>query len=119
MHKRVVFNFGKFKSRKCSISFSRDYACQGQKNKKALKIKAFRGYIFFIALIWLRDGIFHCPPQAHSRLPRLVASSRHTPCFVRSRGAKTILNRFGLLPHSLRRRKRLAEVIRQFKIRTP
>ena len=35
MHKRVVFNFWKFKSRKCStISFSRDYTSQGQKNKK-------------------------------------------------------------------------------------
>ena len=50
------------------------------------------------------DEIFHCPPQAHSRLPRLVASSRHTPCFVRSRGAKTILKRFGLLAHDLLRR---------------
>ena len=43
-------------------------------------------------------------------------SARHTPCFVRSRVAKTILNRFGLLAHDLRRRKRLAKVIRQFKI---
>ena len=61
--KRVVLNFGKFKSRKCSISFSRDYACQGQKNKKTLKIKAFRGYIFFIALFGLRGWDLF----AHSR----------------------------------------------------
>ena len=54
MHKRAVFNFGKFKSRQCSIYFSRDYARKGEKNKKALKIKAFRGYIFFIAFFWLR-----------------------------------------------------------------
>ena len=51
-----------FKSRKCSISFSRDYTSQGKKNKKALKIKAFRGYIFFIALIWLR--LWDLPPAA-------------------------------------------------------
>ena len=43
MHKRAVFNFLEFKSRKCSISFSRDYTSQGQKNKKALKITTFRG----------------------------------------------------------------------------
>lgn len=43
----AVFNFGEFKSRKCSISFSRDYWRKGQKNKKTLKIKAFCGYIFF------------------------------------------------------------------------
>ena len=53
MHNRIIFNFGEFKSRKCSISFSRDYANQGQENKKALKIKVFRGYIFFIAIVWL------------------------------------------------------------------
>ena len=56
MHKVVVFSFGKFKSRKCLISISRDYGRKGEKNKKALKIKAFRGYIFFIALVWLRGG---------------------------------------------------------------
>jgi hypothetical protein len=28
------------------MSFSRDYARRGQKKQKALKIKAFRGYIF-------------------------------------------------------------------------
>ncbi len=37
MHKRVVFNFGEFKSCKGSISFSRDYARKGQKNKKSLE----------------------------------------------------------------------------------
>ena len=48
MHKRVVFNFGKFKSRKCSISFSRDYVRKGQKNKKALKNQGFsRLYLFY------------------------------------------------------------------------
>ena len=70
MHKRVVFNLGKFKSRKCSISFSRDYTSQGEKNKKALKIKAFRGYIFFIALIWLRRRV-----SAVSALRRLGRAS--------------------------------------------
>ncbi len=34
------------------------------------------------------------PPQAHSRLSRLVDSARHTPCFVRFHFVKTILNRF-------------------------
>jgi len=63
MHRCVVFNFGEFKSRKCSISFSRDYARKGQKNKKALKFKAFRGYIFFIALFWLRRWDFSLPSK--------------------------------------------------------
>ena len=43
---------------------------KGRKTKKPWKIKAFRGYIFFIALIWLPSGIFHCPPQSHSRNAR-------------------------------------------------
>lgn len=39
---------GKFKSRKCLISFSRDYARKGQKNKKALKNQGFsRLYLFY------------------------------------------------------------------------
>ena len=54
MHKVVVFSFGKFKSRKCLISFSHDYVRKGERNKKTLKIKAFRGYIFFMALTWVR-----------------------------------------------------------------
>ena len=90
MHKRVVFNFGKFKSRKCLISFSRDYVRKGEKNKKALKIKAFRGYIFFIALFWLAvRGIFHCPPQSHSRNARKAYLCFISPCLVGYRGAKT------------------------------
>ena len=48
MHKRAVFNFGKLKSRKYSISFSRDYARKEQKNKKALKNQGFsRLYLFY------------------------------------------------------------------------
>ena len=48
MHKWVVFNLGEFKSRKCSISFSRDYVRKGQKNKKALKNQGFsRLYLFY------------------------------------------------------------------------
>ena len=61
--KRVVFNFGEFKSRKCLISFSRDYVRKGEKNKKALKNQGFSWlYLFyiFIALIGLRSGI-SCP----------------------------------------------------------
>ena len=41
MHSRIAFNFGKFKSRKCSISFSCDYVRKEQKNKKALKNQGF------------------------------------------------------------------------------
>jgi hypothetical protein len=52
-----VYILPEFKSRKCSISFSRDYTSQGQKNKKALKIKAFRGYIFFIAIFMIKRDL--------------------------------------------------------------
>ena len=52
MHKIVVFNLGKFKSRKCSISFSRDYARKEQKNKKALKNQGFLWrYLFYRPLM--------------------------------------------------------------------
>lgn len=48
MHNITVFNFGEFKSRKCSISFSRDYARKGKKNKKALKDQGFSWlYLFY------------------------------------------------------------------------
>ena len=48
MHNITVFNFGEFKSRKCSISFSRDYARKGQKNKKTLKNQGFSWlYLFY------------------------------------------------------------------------
>ena len=71
MHKVVVFNFGELKFRKCFIiSFSRDYACQGQK-KKALKIKAFRGYIFFRALVMVAEVGFERPTRRNSRLGRV------------------------------------------------
>ena len=64
MHKVVVFNFGELKSRKCFIiSISRDYSKKGQKNKKALKIKAFLGYIFFIALFWVTGVGFERPTR--------------------------------------------------------
>ncbi len=46
---------------------------------------------FFIAL---RRRIVVCRASIHS--------ARHTPCFVRSRGAKRILNPFGLLAPDLR-----------------
>ena len=48
---------------------------------------------FFIAL---RRRIVVCRASIHS--------ARHTPCFVRSRGAKRILNPFGLLAPDLLRR---------------
>jgi len=56
MHKRVVFNLGKFKSRKCSISFSCDYVRKEQKNKKALKNQGFsRLYLFYSP--FLAEGV--------------------------------------------------------------
>ena len=59
MHKRVVFNLGKFKSRKCSISFSRDYTSQGEKNKKALKNQGFsRLYLFYSPFLVAEVGFF-------------------------------------------------------------
>ena len=58
MHKVVVFNLGKLKSRKSFIiSISRDRVRKEEKTKKPWKIKAFRGYIFFIALFGSEDGI--------------------------------------------------------------
>ena len=55
MHKRAVFNFGEFKSRKCfTISFSRDYSGKWWKNKKALKNQGFSWLYLFYSPFWLR-----------------------------------------------------------------
>ena len=70
MHKRVVFNFGKFKSRKCSISLSRDYARKGEKNKKALIFQGFsRLYLFYSPFLVAEMGFepHELPHQSHSR----------------------------------------------------
>ena len=56
MHKRVVLNFEKFKSRKCSISFSRDYARKGQENKKALKNQGFSWLYLFYSPFLVASG---------------------------------------------------------------
>ena len=62
------------------------------------------------AFVGCTGGIFaacgSCPPQSHRSFLRLDASltlALKTPCFVGYRCAKTILNRFRLLTHSLRR----------------
>ena len=58
MHKRIALNFGKFKSRKCSISFSRDYARKGQKNKKAVKNQGFSWlYLFYSPYLVAEMGL--------------------------------------------------------------
>ena len=58
MHKRVVLNFEKFKSRKCLISFSRDYVRKGEKNKKALKNQGFsRLYLFYSPFLVAEMGL--------------------------------------------------------------
>jgi len=102
MHNRTVFNFGEFKSCKCSISFSRDYARKGQKNKKALKFKAFLGYIFFIALFWLRGWIL-CPCEKYCRVLRCKVLHLVRSCF--SPAAARFFRRVAALAfaaHSLR-----------------
>ena len=49
----------KFKSRKCLISFSRDYTSQGEKNKKALKNQGFSWLYLFYSPFWGCEwGIF-------------------------------------------------------------
>ena len=70
---------------------------QGQKNKKALKIKAFRGYIFFIALFWLRIPTTLPPHRFHSRRASVGRLPPSAPWKAASRGAKRILNPFCLL----------------------
>ena len=58
MHKRVVLNLGKFKSRKRLIYFSRDYARKRQKNKKALKNQGFSWlYLFYSPFMVAEMGL--------------------------------------------------------------
>ena len=103
MHKIVVFNFGKFKSRKCSISFSRDYARKGQENKKALKIKAFRGYIFFIAFFGLRRwDLFALSRRIVVGYRLRKPSALPTSCFGDFRQQKQLSTVLCLVAHSLR-----------------
>ena len=90
MHERVVFNFGEFKSRKCLISFSRDYVRKGQKNKKALKNQGFSWLYLFYSPYLVAEVGMTCPlenivasvayawrtPDAPYFLPCRLASSR-------------------------------------------
>ena len=93
MHERAVFNFGKFKSRKCLISFSRDYVRKGEKNKKALKNQGFSWLYLFYSPYLAAGGILPAlssvrlialPPQWSPRGARRLASSapfrRYSPC---------------------------------------
>ena len=106
MHERVVFSFGEFKSRKCyGISFSRDYTSQGQKNKKALKNQGFSWlYLFYSPYLVAGRGFFIALRRRIVVCRASIHSARHTPCFVRSRCAKRILNPFCLLAPDLLRR---------------
>ena len=103
MHNRTVFNFGEFKPRKCSISFSRDYARKGQKNKKALKNQDFSWlYLFYspflvaemgfephglakfsaenlsaviLAVLTVHRTVIHCRSAVHKTLCVLLTTS--------------------------------------------
>ena len=99
MHQRVVFNFGKFKSCKCLISFSRNYARKGRKNKKALKNQGFSWLYLFYSL-FLVAGVgfwrfYHqrgsSPFRLNGRRAALAGSLLRLPFGV-TRPAQTILN---------------------------
>ena len=93
MHNRTVFNFGEFKSRKCSISFFRDYARKGQKNKKALKNQGFsRLYLFYSPYLVAEVG-FERPTRKYTPL-RSVSSFR----FTKTLHSRSRLVRGGALP---------------------
>ena len=64
MHQRVVFNFGEFKSRKCSISFSRGYMIKGQKSKARTQ----SGYLLFGGAYSPNDAV--CRRQDGGHRPR-------------------------------------------------
>ena len=108
MHK-VVFIFGEFKSRKCSISLSRDYARKGQKNKKALKNQGFSWlYLFYSPYLVAGRGFeppdlrVMSPTSYQAALPRDIRFVGITPLYHkcgagdRSRTG-TILSYHGIL----------------------
>ena len=84
MHERVVFNLGKFKSRKCLISFSRDYVRKGQKNKKALKNQGFLWlYLFYSP--FLVAGVGFVRSKATEQRSRRQASATTSGLSLRAR----------------------------------
>ena len=68
MHKRVIFNLGSSNPVSVQYLFLVTMREKGRKTKKALIFKAFRGYIFFIALFWVRRWDFSLPTRKYSRI---------------------------------------------------
>ena len=96
MHKVVVFSFGKFKSRKCLISFSRDYVRNGQKNKKALKNQGFLWlYLFYSPFLVEATGL---EPTTFWSLTKRATKLRYASIFaVRHPNSITIIPILSLL----------------------